>query len=114
MTYKRVVSCDRDGCEALFIGEAPWGLDLLRHTAIRAEWRIETSGTATCPADAAGRGPVLETGECPRCHGRTRTLADVEECMYCLGRVPHPADDDDLVDDTDQAADAARYSAPQV
>ena len=36
-----------------------------------------------CPACVAGRGPVLELGECPVCTGRTTDREGGAVCLYC-------------------------------
>ncbi|WP_433860285.1 hypothetical protein [Streptomyces kronopolitis] len=106
------ITCDRDGCMALYLepvadpSAAP-GFD--RHPT-RAEdvldfeqlvdlagWvRYDTAGHS-CPACVAGRGPVLELGECPNCTGRTVDLPNGSTCHYCGHVTPHPDDLDDAL-----------------
>lgn len=98
MTYRRTISCDTSGCLALFLAVPQLGLDAVAFAGRRAGWDVGQLAPAVCPACRTGKGPVLERGECPRCLGRQRDLAEVAECMYCGHQEPHPADpfgDDD-------------------
>lgn len=96
------VTCDRDGCLALFLerDDMPEGTEF--ETAIEAAgWVSRPAVLAVaghpdadvlghlCPACAAERGPVLELGECPACTGRTAELADGTTCHYCRTVTPY-------------------------
>lgn len=102
------ITCDRRDCLALYIepvadpAAAP-GFD--RHPT-RAEdvlgfeqlvdlagWVRDDKAGHSCPACVAGRGPVLERGECPTCTGRTTDLPDGATCQYCQTVTPHQDDD---------------------
>ncbi|MFH8797789.1 hypothetical protein [Streptomyces sp. NPDC017941] len=101
------ITCDRRDCLALYIepvGDrtaAPGfdrgptrGEDVLDFEDLVdvAGWVRDEAGHS-CPACAAGRGPVLERGECPSCMGSTVDLPDGSTCHYCRTVTPHPADD---------------------
>ncbi|NUV64306.1 hypothetical protein [Streptomyces sp. CAI-85] len=89
------VTCDREDCLAVFL--EPLGLPEGRTTedaAREAGWEHGEAGH-TCPGCVAGRGPVLERGECERCLGATvdRTTPDQGEanvCHYCGRVAPYP------------------------
>ncbi|MFF2527250.1 hypothetical protein [Streptomyces liangshanensis] len=87
---RTVMSCEAGGCLALYVPDADAGADVLERAARRLGWRRRTTYTHTCPACAAGRGPVLERGTCPVCAGLTADLPDGATCHYCQTITPHP------------------------
>ena len=62
-----------------------------------AGWVRDDNAGHTCPACVAGRGPVLELGECPKCTGRTVDQERGAVCMYCRTVTPHRADLDEAL-----------------
>ncbi|WP_432159123.1 hypothetical protein [Streptomyces sp. bgisy153] len=100
------VTCDRDDCMALYLerDDMPEGVEFEDDIAARG-WVSRPAVLAvpgrddadvlghTCPACVAGRGPVLELGECPTCTGRTVDLPDGSTCHYCGTVTPYPPDD---------------------
>lgn len=88
--------CDTENCAAWISTpeDQQMLLATLNATATEAGWvTVEPNGGAEvydrCPACLAGRGPVLETGECPCCHGRTTDRQDGARCQYCGHTEPH-------------------------
>lgn len=77
------VTCDRPGCLALYLEpDGPAEDRSFETAAAAAYWRRGTDGDV-CPACAAGRGPVFERGECPRCCGLAVDLPAGPTCHYC-------------------------------
>jgi hypothetical protein len=102
------ITCDRTDCMAIYLEPVadPSALPGLDHRPTRAEdvldfeqlvdlagWVRDDKAGHSCPACVAGRGPVLERGECPTCTGRTVDQDHGAVCMYCRAVTPHPADD---------------------
>jgi hypothetical protein len=102
------ITCDRRDCLALYIEPvadptaAPGfdrhptrGEDVLDFEDLVdvAGWVRDDKAGHSCPACAAGRGPVLERGECPTCTGRTVDLPDGSTCHYCQTVTPHEITD---------------------
>ncbi|MBC9731158.1 hypothetical protein [Streptomyces sp. TRM68367] len=91
MTLVLATVCDTTECLALHIG-LPGADDAFeRAAAERAGWDLtRPDGPHYCPACRTGRGPVVELGECPRCHGSTEALRDGERCHGCGHLTPYP------------------------
>ncbi|OKK04299.1 hypothetical protein AMK26_13020 [Streptomyces sp. CB03234] len=104
---RNAVTCDREGCLALYLEPEvlPEGARF-KDVIVEAGWVIRPSAVALpdypaapdvlahlCPACEAGRGPVLERGECPTCAGSTVGLDSGFTCHYCQRVVPHLADE---------------------
>ncbi|MFD8385240.1 hypothetical protein ACFV2X_43110 [Streptomyces sp. NPDC059679] len=101
------VTCDRDGCMAVYLerDDMPEGTEF--EDAIEAAGWVSRPAVLVlpghpdapdvlghlCPACAAGRGPVLELGECPTCTGRTTHLPQGETCEYCGTKLAFPLGD---------------------
>ncbi|TXJ78663.1 hypothetical protein E2C11_15535 [Streptomyces lavendulae] len=118
---RNAVTCDRDGCAALYLepdanpyarpgldGEETRAEDVLDFDQLveiagwvarpalllrRGHLDLDVTGHL-CPACAADRGPVLELGNCPTCSGLTVDQADGEHCHYCRTVAPRPDNDD--------------------
>lgn len=94
------VTCDRPDCLAVMLEplecqisfEPCEGCEYCEHPLeghmAWYGWISDETGH-TCPACNAGRGPVLERGECPGCGGITSTTADSDRCRYCRHIQPH-------------------------
>jgi hypothetical protein len=89
---RNAVTCDRDGCIAVHLEPDDYPEHAFDDHVWVLGWKASDTAHA-CPACAAGRGPVMELGECPTCTGRTVDLPDGSTCHYCRTVVPHPADD---------------------
>ncbi|MCG0290971.1 hypothetical protein [Streptomyces sp. PSAA01] len=99
------VTCDRPNCMAVMLeplecqvsSEPCDGCEYCEHPLeghmAWYGWISDDETGHTCPACDAGRGPVLELGECSTCTGRTVHLPQGETCEYCRTVVPQPADD---------------------
>jgi len=90
------VTCDRDGCVALFLEpvDDPYALDTDEFEDVmkRAGWTYGDDGHR-CPGCVRGTGPVLELGECPRCTGTTVDIPAGARCHYCGHVEPHPKEE---------------------
>jgi hypothetical protein len=95
-------TCDLTGCMALYL-ERDANADI-QDGLEAAGWIFRSPDPQTpnelrhvCPACAAGRGPVVELGQCPTCTGRTVDLPDGATCQYCQTAAPYPTDLDGAV-----------------
>lgn len=112
MPLHRAVSCDADGCLALYLAAPPLGPDAAVFAARRAGWNISAHGLTTrCPACSTGRTPVLERGDCPTCTGRTHHNRRGEVCQYCGHLVPDQDTDDGDQEQHDHGQDDAELLA---
>jgi hypothetical protein len=93
VSVRLIVVCDTPRCLAAHAPAPGTGRAGLVTTAVQAGWRSDGAEHETCPACAAGRGPVLERGECPVCMGRQVDRAAGATCLYCGHVVPHGPDD---------------------
>ncbi|MFD3716626.1 hypothetical protein [Streptomyces sp. NPDC058677] len=108
---RTAVTCNRADCLALYLepvanpdarpgldGEPTRAEDVLDFDQLVELAGWEVTGTAhACPACVAGRGPVLERGECPTCTGSTVDLPAGATCHYCRTVTPHADDLDDAL-----------------
>lgn len=90
---RTVVTCNSNGCLALYLPDIDSGTPVLERAAAARGWHRFTATSHTCPACATGSGPVHERGACPACVGRTFDRGGDEVCQYCQNVTPHPADD---------------------
>jgi hypothetical protein len=87
--------CDTTKCLALHVGLPGADAEHERAAAEQAGWDVtRPDGPHHCPACSTGGDPVLELGECPKCHGRQVALARGERCLYCRHLAPYPPGDD--------------------
>ncbi|EMF20393.1 hypothetical protein H114_32659 [Streptomyces gancidicus BKS 13-15] len=94
MTVVLATACDTTECLALHVGLPGASPDFERTAAARAGWDISRpGGPHYCPACSTGRGPVLDLGDCERCHGRRIAVADGERCLACGHLTPCPHDE---------------------
>lgn len=102
------VTCDRTDCMAIYLEPIPGPTtipgqdnpstlaeDVLEFDQLAqlAGWVQDDKTGHSCPACVAGRGPVLELGECPTCTGGTTDRADSSICLYCRTLIPFSADE---------------------
>ncbi|WP_329192151.1 MULTISPECIES: hypothetical protein [unclassified Streptomyces] len=102
---RHAVTCDRERCLALYLESEEPVKARFEDAIAEAGWTLRPAAVALpgypaapdvlahlCPACAAGRGPVLERGDCPTCSGATENLEAGATCHYCRKVVPHLAD----------------------
>ncbi|GHB59388.1 hypothetical protein GCM10010347_31670 [Streptomyces cirratus] len=102
---RNAVTCDREDCLALCLEPREPENARFGEMIVEAGWVVRPAAAVLpgypaapdvlahlCPACAAGRGPVLERGECPACAGKTEDLESGSTCHYCRKVVPHLAD----------------------
>lgn len=87
-------TCDTSGCLAIYLEPDDLPEEQSFEAAVSAAgWEHGSDGHA-CPSCAAGRGAVLERGECPKCCGSTVDLPAGARCHYCGHVEPHPDDEE--------------------
>lgn len=93
---RAAMTCNTPDCMAVFLelDDMPEGMEF-EDDAARRGWvsrpavlalpgRPETDVTGhLCPACAAGRGPVMELGDCRTCMGRVTDTTTGVVCEYC-------------------------------
>ncbi|MCX5387422.1 hypothetical protein [Streptomyces sp. NBC_00083] len=102
---RNALTCDRDGCLALYLEPAEAESASFESVALEAGWVVRPAAAVLpgypaapdvlahlCPACAAGRGPVRERGTCPACSGSTDDLEAGSTCRYCRHVAPKLAD----------------------
>lgn len=79
-------TCDATNCLAIFLGPEREQFEAALEAA---GWQLLPDGHR-CPGCVAGRGPVLERGECPLCCGAAVDRPAGARCHYCRHIEPHP------------------------
>jgi hypothetical protein len=94
VTIVLALACAEPNCRALHLGSVFTTAEARIH-AEEHGWEIAAPDGVyrdVCPACRAGRGPVVERGECLVCMGTTVDLPEGMRCHYCHAVTPAPED----------------------